>query len=95
MLSRNLRCPSANRISNASVDLPEPLKPVITTIWSRGILTLMLFRLCSRAPWIEIAPFVCTRAIPRGSASMLLAPSGILRGGSSAARSANVSSSSV
>ena len=58
MLSRNLRCPSAKRMSNASVDFPEPLMPVITTIWSRGIFTEMFFRLCSRAPWIAIAPFV-------------------------------------
>src|SRR5947208_10279241 len=50
MLSRKRRCPSANKMSNARVDLPEPLKPVITTSCSRGILTSMFLRLCSRAP---------------------------------------------
>ena len=55
MLSRNRRWPSANRMSNATVDLPEPLNPVITTSCSRGILRSMFLRLCSRAPWIWIA----------------------------------------
>jgi hypothetical protein len=38
-----------NRISKASVDLPEPETPVITVKRPRGISTSMFFRLCSRA----------------------------------------------
>ena len=30
--SRNRRCPSAKSRSNASVDFPEPLRPVMMTI---------------------------------------------------------------
>src|SRR4030095_8810840 len=37
-------------VSKASEDFPEPLKPVTTTSWLRGIVTLMFLRLCSRAP---------------------------------------------
>src|SRR6187431_2390740 len=37
-------------VSNASEDLPEPDRPVITVKRSRGISTLMFFRLCWRAP---------------------------------------------
>src|SRR6185369_5633242 len=37
-------------VSNASEDLPEPERPVITVKRSRGISTLMFFRLCWRAP---------------------------------------------
>src|SRR5687768_15512676 len=37
-------------VSKASEDLPEPLSPVMTTSWSRGISTSMFFRLCARAP---------------------------------------------
>jgi hypothetical protein len=33
-------------VSNASEDLPEPLKPVITVSVFRGISTLMFFKLC-------------------------------------------------
>ena len=44
------RCPSAKTVSNASVDLPLPDRPVMTTSWSRGMSTLMFLRLCSRAP---------------------------------------------
>ncbi len=36
-----------NRMSNASVDLPEPDTPVMTVNLSRGISTSMLLRLCS------------------------------------------------
>ena len=48
--SRNRRCPSAKTISNASVLLPEPLTPVTTTNFPRGMAMLRFFRLCSRAP---------------------------------------------
>src|SRR5690606_30328487 len=37
-------------VSKASEDLPEPDRPVITIRLSRGSLTSMPFRLCSRAP---------------------------------------------
>src|SRR6476661_8476420 len=37
-------------VSNAREDLPEPERPVITVSWSRGIVTSMFRRLCSRAP---------------------------------------------
>src|SRR4051812_22118857 len=37
-------------VSKASEDLPEPLKPVMTTSLSRGILSVRFLRLCSRAP---------------------------------------------
>src|SRR4051812_3050470 len=47
-------------VSNARLDLPEPLSPVITTRLSRGSVTSTFFRLCSRAPrivsWLVIAP---------------------------------------
>src|SRR5580704_4102547 len=44
-------------VSNASEDLPDPDRPVITTRLSRGISTSTFFRLCSRAPrtWMEPA----------------------------------------
>ncbi len=41
-------------MSNASVDFPEPETPVITVNLSCGILTLIFFRLCSRACKISI-----------------------------------------
>ena len=44
------RCPSAKMVSNASDDLPEPDRPVKTTMASRGISTSTLRRLCTRAP---------------------------------------------
>src|SRR5579862_278242 len=37
-------------MSNARLDLPEPLSPVTTLKVWRGISTLMFFRLCWRAP---------------------------------------------
>src|SRR5665213_2093830 len=37
-------------VSNASDDLPLPLKPVTTTSLSRGIESVRFLRLCSRAP---------------------------------------------
>src|ERR1700743_2778202 len=41
-------------VSNASDDLPDPERPVMTTSWSRGISISTFFRVCSRAPrtWI-------------------------------------------
>ena len=53
--SRNRRCPSAKSRSKASVDFPEPLRPVMMTIWSRGISSERFLRLCSRAPRTAIA----------------------------------------
>src|SRR6266481_918856 len=37
-------------VSKASEDLPEPLRPVMTTSLSRGIFNVRFLRLCSRAP---------------------------------------------
>src|ERR1039457_7344755 len=37
-------------VSNASDDLPLPLRPVMTTSLSRGMFSVRFFRLCSRAP---------------------------------------------
>src|SRR3954466_10466532 len=37
-------------VSNASDDLPDPDRPVMTTSASRGIFSEMSRRLCSRAP---------------------------------------------
>ena len=48
-LSKYRRCPSLNKMSNASVDLPEPDTPVMTLNLPRGMLTLKLLRLCSLA----------------------------------------------
>src|SRR5580692_2841049 len=53
-LSTYLRWPSAYRVSNASEDFPDPLMPVITTSFSRGISSVRFLRLCWRAPVILI-----------------------------------------
>src|SRR4051794_25880151 len=37
-------------VSNANDDLPDPESPVMTVSWSRGMVTSMFRRLCSRAP---------------------------------------------
>jgi hypothetical protein len=37
-------------VSKASEDFPDPDKPVMTVRRSRGMVTSMLRRLCSRAP---------------------------------------------
>src|SRR5688572_19914847 len=55
MESRKRRCPSAKSRSKASVLLPEPLTPVITTNLSRGMETERFLRLCSRAPMMSMA----------------------------------------
>ena len=39
-------------MSNASVDFPEPLTPVIIVNEFLGIATSIFFRLCKRAPFI-------------------------------------------
>ncbi|OPX73395.1 MAG: hypothetical protein A4E39_01083 [Methanoregulaceae archaeon PtaB.Bin152] len=46
------RCPSAYMVSNASVDFPEPERPVMTMNLSRGSSTVIFLRLCWRAPLI-------------------------------------------
>jgi hypothetical protein len=48
------RCPSLCRISKASVDFPEPDKPVNTTSLFLGMARVTFLRLCSRAPRIVI-----------------------------------------
>ncbi len=52
--STYLRWPSANSVSNASEDLPEPDSPVNTTMRLRGNSRFTFLRLCSRAPWMTI-----------------------------------------
>src|SRR5919204_2971976 len=55
-------------VSNASEDLPEPLRPVSTVSWSRGISTSTFFRLFSLAPLMPMVslisplpyPYACT-----------------------------------
>src|SRR3970040_209393 len=42
-------------VSKASELLPEPERPVITTSLSRGMVTSMFLRLCSRAPRTTMA----------------------------------------
>src|SRR3989338_3280139 len=49
-LSTYLRCPSAKIVSKASVDLPDPERPVITVSLFRGMLTSIFLRLCILAP---------------------------------------------
>ncbi len=44
------RCPSANNVSNASDDLPEPDSPVMTTNLFFGMTRSTFFKLCVRAP---------------------------------------------
>src|SRR6266496_3359289 len=48
-------------VSKAREDLPEPLKPVMTTSLSRGISSVRFLRLCSRAPPILIKSFAMDR----------------------------------
>ena len=50
----NRRWPSAKMTSKASDDFPEPLNPVTTTSFSRGISRCRFLRLCWRAPLILI-----------------------------------------
>src|SRR4051794_36321531 len=52
--SRYCRWLSLCSVSNASVDLPDPDRPVNTTSWFLGMLNVIFFKLCSRAPLIVI-----------------------------------------
>jgi len=52
------RCPSANRVSKARDDLPEPLIPVITTSLFRGISSDIPFKLFTSALRMEMFPFI-------------------------------------
>src|SRR5437660_5180111 len=45
-------------VSNASVDFPEPERPVMVTSLFFGISKLMFFKLCSRAPRIINLSFI-------------------------------------
>src|SRR2546427_9769165 len=56
-------CPSANRVSNASDDLPEPETPVTTVSRSCGISTEMFLRLFCRAPSMRRAGGCDIRAV--------------------------------
>src|SRR5690554_7823424 len=48
-LSTYILCPSANKVSNAREDLPEPESPVTTTSLFLGMATLRFLRLLTRA----------------------------------------------
>lgn len=61
-LSAKRLCPSANNVSNASDDFPEPEIPVITVNLFLGISTVMSFKLFTLAPLIMIFPL---SGIPR------------------------------
>src|SRR5688500_2994287 len=56
--SMNWRRLSLCRMSNASVDFPEPDSPVRTTSWFLGISSVIFFKLCKRALRIVIAGFI-------------------------------------
>src|SRR2546429_6864143 len=53
-------------VSKAREDLPDPLRPVMTTSLSRGISTSRFLRLCSRAPRMMIEPAIDGGIITRG-----------------------------
>ena len=55
----NLLWPSANIVSNAKLDLPEPDSPVITINCFFGIFKLIFFRLCISAPSMIISSLFC------------------------------------
>src|SRR5271166_3070981 len=63
-------------VSNASEDLPDPLRPVITVKVLRGISTLMFFRLCCRAPLtlMFVIPMRCFYRIPKDLGAPPLSP---------------------
>jgi len=50
-------------VSKASVDFPDPLTPVMTTMLSRGMSRLTFLRLCCDAPLMRMN-FIMTQ-IPR------------------------------
>ncbi len=54
MDSTNRLCPSAYNVLNASDDFPEPDGPVITVNCRCGMSTETFFRLCVRAPRMEM-----------------------------------------
>ncbi len=56
-LSAYLLCPSANKVSIVSDDLPEPETPVTTINLFLGISTVTFYRLCIRAPLIRMLLF--------------------------------------
>ena len=56
--STYLLCPSANIVSNARDDLPEPDKPLITIREFLGSSKSIFFKLCCLAPLIIILSFI-------------------------------------
>src|ERR1051325_3665140 len=48
-------------VSKAGDDLPEPLRPVMTTSLSRGMESVRFLRLCSRAPPMLMNSFAIVR----------------------------------
>ena len=63
----NRRCPSANTMSNARVDLPEPDTPVTTFSCRSGIESDRFFRLFSRAPSMRNSVGITAAACPNGA----------------------------
>src|SRR5712692_7562380 len=63
-------------VSKARLDLPEPDSPVTTMSLSRGISTVIFFRLCTRAPCTAIvvraAGLVAIRSFPHVNERLLL-----------------------
>ena len=55
-LSAKRLCPSANKVSKANDDFPEPEMPVTTTSLFLGISTVMSLRLLTFAPLMIIFP---------------------------------------
>ena len=51
------RWPSAYNVSKARLLLPDPLGPVTTMSWWRGMSKSTSRRLCVRAPRMRIEPF--------------------------------------
>src|SRR4029434_743133 len=67
-------------MSLTSVDLPEPLTPVIAMNWPSGKPTVRPRRLCSRAPCTTSSrPGVCGRRV--GGVGIRLAPGRVGAGG--------------
>src|SRR5262249_40856863 len=62
-------------VSKARLDLPEPLTPVTTVNWLRGISAFMFLRLWTRAPRIEITSFdILTLLSPPAAAMTAVEP---------------------
>ena len=81
-------------VSKASEDFPEPDNPVMTTNWSRGIVTSMFFKLCARAPCMTISLFFM-KPHPSAFSSKIVSLNSAARSKSSAFAASFISFSSV